>query len=84
LYGVACASSTMLVAALQRIPALRRSSLAAGMAKVGNLELSFPAGPSTFNNAANPTGDQYWRPGAFRTSCNCWQVTSTTWRSSFS
>jgi hypothetical protein len=83
LYGVACVSSTMLVAALQRIPALQRSSLAAGLAKVGSIELSFPAGPSVFNNAANPTGGQYWRPAAFRTSCNCWQVTSTTWRNGF-
>jgi hypothetical protein len=84
LYGVACASSTMLVAALQRIPVLQRSSLASGLAKAGSLELSFPAGPSVFDNAANPTGDQYWRPAAFRTSCNCWQVTSVAWRTSFS
>jgi hypothetical protein len=83
LYGVACVSSTMLVAALAHAPALQRASLAAGLARVGNLSLSFPAGPSTFTDVRNPTGDQYWRPGAFHTSCNCWQVTSTAWRKGF-
>jgi hypothetical protein len=83
LYGVACASSTMLVNALQRIPVLQRSSLAAGLARAGSLELSFPAGPSVYNDPTNPTGGQFWRPAAFRTSCNCWQVTSLTWRKGY-
>jgi hypothetical protein len=83
LYGVACVSSKMLVAALTNIPVLQRDALAAGLAKAGNLELSFPAGPSIFDNAANPTGDQFWRPAAFHSSCNCWQVTSVAWRKGF-
>jgi hypothetical protein len=84
LYGVACVSTKLLVNALQHIPVLQRSSLAAGLAAVGNIELSFPAGPSVFDNPANPTGDQYWRPAAFHTSCNCWQVTSVAWHKGFS
>jgi hypothetical protein len=83
LYGVACASSSMLVAALQHIPVLQRSALATGLARVGTIELSFPAGPSVFNNPSNPTGDQFWRPAAFHADCNCWRVTSVTWRNGF-
>lgn len=83
LYGVACVSSNLLVAALKNIPILQRSSLAAGLAKVGSIELSFPAGPSTYNDPTNPTGGQMWRPAAFSSDCNCWRVTSVAWRKGF-
>jgi hypothetical protein len=83
LYGVACASTKLLVTALQRIPSLQRSALAAGLARAGSLDLSFPAGPSIFNSAANPTGGQFWRTAAFESDCNCWMVTSAAWRRGF-
>jgi hypothetical protein len=83
LYGVACVHTAMLVAALTHVSTLRRTSIASGLARVGNMDLSFPAGPANFNNAANPTGGQFWRPLTYRNSCNCWKVTSTAWRKQF-
>lgn len=83
LYGVACASTSMLVEALRRVPRLERSALSTGLASVGDLDLSFPAGPSTFTDPANPTGGQSWRTAAFESDCNCWMVTRPAWRRGF-
>jgi hypothetical protein len=82
LEGVACVSTSMLVAAIENAPALNRSSLAAGLARAGRIDLGFPAGPAAFN-ADDPTGGEYWRTGAFHYGCNCWVVTSQKWRPGF-
>lgn len=83
LYGVACVNTTMLQAALAKAPSLRRVDLARGLAGVGPLDLSFPAGPSVFDAPRNPTGGQSWRVLAFEVDCNCWRVSSPAWRKQF-
>lgn len=83
LYGVACTNTSMLAEALARVPSLTRAGLALGLAKVGPMDLSFPAGPSVFDNPRNPTGGQSWRVVAFEYDCNCWRVSSPAWRKQF-
>jgi hypothetical protein len=82
LEGVACVSTSMLVAAIEHAPSLNRNSLAAGLANAGRMDLGYPAGPAVFN-ANDPTGGEYWRTGAFHYACNCWVVTSQKWRPGF-
>jgi hypothetical protein len=84
LYGASCVQTAMLVAAITHAPVLNRASLAAGLVRAGELDLSYPAGPGKVLDTALPTAGNYWRTEAFRASCNCWQVTSTTWRKQFS
>jgi hypothetical protein len=83
LYGVACVNTTLLEAAMARIPTLSRAALATGLARVGSIDVSFPAGPSTFNDVNDPTGGQFWRTLAFNFPCNCWKVSRVSWQKQF-
>jgi hypothetical protein len=83
LYGAACVQTAMLVQALLHAPSLARASLAAGLVSAGQLDLSYPAGPGKVADTALPMAGNFWRTEAYRASCNCWQVTSPTWRRQF-
>jgi hypothetical protein len=79
LLGSDCTNMALLVAAADKESVLSQTGLAAALAEVGSIDLSYPAGPADFSNPKLPSGGQYWRPVNFHTSCNCWQVTSATW-----
>jgi hypothetical protein len=79
-YGSPCAGVKMFVAAAANAAGLTRTSLAAGLARVGSLDLSFPAGPANFRDPRNPTGGGFWRPLRFDRSATCWRVESATFR----
>lgn len=83
LFGGACAQAGLLAAAVDNAPTLTRTALAAGLARAGKLDLSFPAGPVEVTDARLPTGGNFWRTGAYKHSCNCWVVTSQPWRKGF-
>lgn len=82
-YGSPCAGIAMFVAAVSHTPSLTRASLAAGLAQVGRLDLSFPAGPGDFHDARNPTGGGFWRPLRYDRPCGCWRVASAAFRKGF-
>lgn len=83
LHALACIHMKMFVAAAQRTVPLTRAGLGAGMAAVGDLDLSFPAGPSRFDDPSNLTGGQFWRPTVYRDQCTCVQLLEETWRPQF-
>jgi hypothetical protein len=83
LYALACVNMKMFAAAVEKSGALSRAGLAAGLAKVGELDLSFPAGPAIFRDASNPTGGQFWRPAYYDNGCTCGKLRDTTWRPEF-
>jgi hypothetical protein len=80
-FGLACNHIAMFAAAAARAPALVRSQIATGLSKVGDISLAYPAGPERYDDPAVPTGGQYWRPGRWVTSCECWRVTDVRWHS---
>jgi hypothetical protein len=82
-YGLPCAGVEMFVQAAARAPGLTRRSLATGLAGVGELDLSFPAGPVVFGDRANPSGGGFWRPLKFDHAANCWRVASPAFRKDF-
>ena len=82
-YGSPCAGIKVFVAAASHAAMLTRTSLAPGLAQVGRLDLSFPAGPGDFHDAGNPTGGGYWRPLRFDRSATCWRVASATFQKGF-
>ncbi|MCU1594593.1 MAG: hypothetical protein JWO12_1985 [Frankiales bacterium] len=83
LYGVACNNAAMLKAAAEAAPSLTRLNLSTGLVRAGRLDLSFPASPFHLTDARRPTGGDVWRPGVWKTSCECWQVTNLTFRSTY-
>jgi hypothetical protein len=83
LYGAACAAVQLLVDSANATVPLVRNGLARGMAALGALQLSYPAGPSVFNDAANPTGDQYYRAGVYNSSCQCFRFVDGTFQPQF-
>lgn len=82
-HALACINTKMFVAAAKATRPLVRAGLARGLATVGELDLSFPAGPSVFANQANPTGGQFWRPSAYFVDCTCVRLLDQTWRPEF-
>jgi hypothetical protein len=81
--GWACASIWELTAMIDHAPALRRNALAAGLQATGSIDMPFPVGPNDFRGTKVTVGDQFWRPGQFLQSCNCWQVIDPSWHPSF-
>lgn len=82
-YGSPCAGIKMFVAAASHVSQLTRTALAVGLAQVGYLDLSFPAGPGDFHDPRNPTGGGFWRPLRYDHSAGCWRVASATFRKGF-
>jgi ABC-type branched-subunit amino acid transport system substrate-binding protein len=79
-FGIACVNVELFKQAAERAPALLRSQLASGFAKLGSLQLSYPAGPVDITNASLPVGGQLWRPGVWSSACECWKVTDARYR----
>ena len=80
LLGIACVDGALLVAMAEHAPALTRTALAAGLSRVGRLDLAFPAGPIHVTDASVPTGGQLARPGVWVAACECWHLTDLRWR----
>jgi hypothetical protein len=83
LFGVACVNLKMLVAMGNVTTPLTRAGLASGLATLGQLELSYPAGVGDFHDPSNPTGNRGWRPAQYHSACNCVQVLDLNWRPEF-
>jgi hypothetical protein len=83
-YGSPCAGIAMFVAASSHATTLTRTALVGGLARVGALDLSFPAGPANFHDVGNPTGGGFWRPLRFDRPANCWRVASAAFQKGFS
>lgn len=83
IYGSACADMELFVDAANATVPLVRSGLAGGMATLGTLQMSYPAGPSVFNDLADPTGGQYYRAGVYNSSCECFKFVDGTFQPQF-
>jgi hypothetical protein len=77
--GDACASVSVLVSAINHLPALSAKALPEGLVRAGPMQLSYPAGPMDATNPQNPTGGQFWRPANWNSGCSCWKVTTFNW-----
>jgi hypothetical protein len=74
--GVLCNKLLTIQAGLGSAPALTRPGLAAGLTRVGSLQLSFPYGDVNFAGLSFPYGGQTYRAIQFHGACSCWQVMS--------
>lgn len=83
IYGSACAMVKMFVEAAKVTSPLTRTGLVNGVAKLGKVDLSYPAGPADFHDPKNPTGAQSWRAGIYRNSCTCFQFVDGAYRPEF-
>jgi hypothetical protein len=81
LLGIACVDGALIRAMVENAPSLTRLGLAQGLAKAGELDLAFPAGPVNVQAGALPTGGQLARPGVWVSSCECWHLTDRRWHS---
>jgi hypothetical protein len=82
--GVACDLVTMFVQAADAAPQLVRADLAAGLASLGQVALSYPSGPANFARSQGQYGGGYWRADTWTTACACFQVSESTFNPSFS
>jgi hypothetical protein len=80
--GSACDDVWLLAGALDHAPVLQRNALAAGLATAKSVEFSYPYGPNEFGPGVT-TGQEFWRPLQFFTSCDCWRVLDPTFHQSF-
>jgi hypothetical protein len=80
LLGIACVDGALFSAMAERAPSLTRTALADGLARVGHLDLAYPAGPVDISDAGLPTGGQLARPGVWVSACECWHLTDVRWR----
>jgi hypothetical protein len=80
LYGIACLDGSLFKGMAEHATALKRTALAAGLSRLGPLDLPYPGGPINVASAAVPTGGQLARPGVWVTACNCWRVTDARFR----
>lgn len=83
LHALACIHTKMFVAAAKATKPLTRAGLAAGLATVGDIDLSFPAGPSSFKNPNFPIGAQFWRASVYKADCTCVKLLDAQWRPEF-
>jgi hypothetical protein len=83
IYGSACAALQLFVDTANATVPLVRSGLARGMATLGALQLSYPAGPSVFNDVADPTGGQYYRAGVYSSGCQCFKFVDGSFQPQF-
>lgn len=83
IYGSACADMQLFVDTANATVPLVRSGLARSMATLGALQLSYPAGPSDFDDAADPTGAQYYRAGVYSSACECFKFVDGTFQPQF-
>jgi len=81
--GVACGQIWMVVAAIDRAPALRRSALADGLHAARAVDFPYPFGPADFNGPKVTYGGQFWRPVQFVSSCSCWRLADAAFHPSF-
>jgi hypothetical protein len=82
-FGIACVNALLLEAAANHAPDLVRTQLATGLASAGTFDVSYPAAPITVVDPRRPTAGQTWRNGLWDKACNCWHVTSPTFRRDF-
>ncbi|HEX5266682.1 MAG TPA: hypothetical protein VFW24_07900 [Acidimicrobiales bacterium] len=80
--GSACDDLWLLAGAVNHAPALQRRALAAGLQAARSVEFSYPYGPNKFDPGVT-TGQEFWRPLQFLTSCGCWRVIDPTFHPSF-
>jgi hypothetical protein len=83
IHALGCIHTKMFVAAAKATKPLTRAGLAAGLATVGELDLSFPAGPSVFKNPNLPIGAQFWRTSVYKADCTCVKLLDPVWRPEF-
>lgn len=80
--GSACDDVWLLAGAIDHAPVLQRDALATGLAAAKSVEFSYPYGPNQFG-AGVTTGQEFWRPLQFFTSCDCWRVLDPAFHQSF-
>ena len=82
-FGIACINALLLENAARSAPDLVRTQLSTGLSRAGTFEVSYPGAPITVIDPSRPTAGQTWRNGRWDSGCQCWHVTSTTFRSDF-
>ncbi|MDT7549776.1 MAG: hypothetical protein QOE84_2170 [Actinomycetota bacterium] len=82
-FGLACVNARLLEEAANNASDLVRGQLAGGLVRAGTFDVSYPAAPITVIDPRRPTAGQTWRPSRWDKGCNCWHVTSTTFRGDF-
>lgn len=80
--GNACSQMWELKAAVDNEPALSQTELPAGLAAAKSVDFAFPQGPNDFSAGHTTWGGQYYRVLQFHTSCNCWQLLTTSFAKS--
>lgn len=77
--GIACNQIAMLVAAVSHTSTISQAGLAAGLAKAGGADRSFPDGPADFRASKGAVAGQFWRTLQWHKDCGCWRVLDKTW-----
>jgi hypothetical protein len=83
LFGNACSTTALLVAALRRETQIAGDKLAAAVGTVGAFDFPYQTGPANFTDPNDPTGGQMWRPVTYSAPCTCFHVLNSGWQKGF-
>lgn len=81
--GVACNQVWFFKSAVDHAPELKRTALAAGLSRGGQIDFAFPYGPATFPTPRTTNAGNYWRPLTAVAACSCWRVADPNFRPTF-
>ena len=81
--GVACNQLWLFASAVNHAPELKRTALAEGLFRGGQIDFSFPHGPATFPSVKSTYHGNFWWTQKAYADCTCWRILDTTFRPTF-